>query len=176
MLILISIILINIDLNQIVFKENNEKLKNNILFYNGESMTKEQIKIIKDYAIILQKDGVLLSSEFYKIMFNDYPWIKDMFNMQKQLSKEQPKALANAILMAAKNIDNLENIRSFVDKIAITHVKLGVKKEHYPIVGACLLKAIKNLFNPDEATIQAWELAYKKIADFYISIEKKLYQ
>ncbi|EAJ6575890.1 single-domain globin Cgb [Campylobacter jejuni] len=128
-------------------------------------MTKEQIQIIKDCVPILQKNGEDLTNEFYKIMFN----------MEKQISGEQPKALAMAILMAAKNIENLENMRSFVDKVAITHVNLGVKEEHYPIVGACLLKAIKNLLNPDEATLKAWEVAYGKIAKFYIDIEKKLY-
>ncbi|EAI4148118.1 single-domain globin Cgb [Campylobacter jejuni] len=138
-------------------------------------MTKKQIQIIKDCVPILQKNGEDLTNEFYKIMFNDYPEVKPMFNMEKQISGEQPKALAMAILMAAKNIENLENMRSFVDKVAITHVNLGVKEEHYPIVGACLLKAIKNLLNPDEATLKAWEVAYGKIAKFYIDIEKKLY-
>lgn len=137
-------------------------------------MTQEQIQIIKDCIPILQKNGEELTKEFYKIMFNDYPEVKSMFNMKKQISGEQPKALAMAILIAAKNIDDLEKMRSFVDKVAITHVKLGVKEEHYPIVGTCLLKAIKSLLNPDEATLKAWEVAYNKIAKFYIDIEKTL--
>ncbi|MBZ7951315.1 single-domain globin Cgb [Campylobacter sp. LH-2024] len=137
-------------------------------------MTQEQIRIIKDCIPILQKNGEELTKEFYKIMFNDYPEVKSMFNMEKQISEEQPKALAMAILIAAKNIDDLEKMRSFVDKVAITHVKLGVKEEHYPIVGTCLLKAIKSLLNPDEATLKAWEVAYNKIAKFYIDIEKTL--
>ncbi|MBZ7942159.1 single-domain globin Cgb [Campylobacter molothri] len=137
-------------------------------------MTQEQIQIIKDCIPILQKNGEELTKEFYKIMFNDYPEVKSMFNMEKQISGEQPKALAMAILIAAKNIDDLEKMRSFVDKVAITHVKLGVKEEHYPIVGTCLLKAIKSLLNPDETTLKAWEVAYNKIAKFYIDIEKTL--
>ncbi|MBZ7949745.1 single-domain globin Cgb [Campylobacter molothri] len=137
-------------------------------------MTQEQIQIIKDCIPVLQKNGEELTKEFYKIMFNDYPEVKSMFNMEKQISGEQPKALAMAILIAAKNIDDLEKMRSFVDKVAITHVKLGVKEEHYPIVGTCLLKVIKSLLNPDEATLKAWEVAYNKIAKFYIDIEKTL--
>ncbi|HEF9432100.1 TPA: single-domain globin Cgb, partial [Campylobacter coli] len=88
-------------------------------------MTQEQIQIIKDCVPILQKNGEDLTKEFYKVMFNDYPEVKPMFNMEKQASGEQPKALAMAILMAAKNIENLENMRSFVDKVAITHTKLN---------------------------------------------------
>ncbi|EIA63401.1 flavohemoprotein, partial [Campylobacter coli 1091] len=63
-------------------------------------MTQEQIQIIKDCVPILQKNGEDLTKEFYKIMFNDYPEVKPMFNMEKQASGEQPKALAMAILMA----------------------------------------------------------------------------
>lgn len=139
-------------------------------------MTQEQIKIIKDCVPILQKSGEDLTKEFYKILFSDYPEVKPMFNMEKQISGEQPKALAMAILMAAKNVENLENMRNFVDKIAITHVNLGIKEEHYPIVGNCLLKAIKNLLNPEEKVLKAWEIAYEKISKFYIEIEKNLYE
>lgn len=137
-------------------------------------MTQQQIQIIQDCIPILQKNGLNLTKEFYKVMFNDYPEVKPMFNMEKQESEEQPKALAMAILMAAKNIENLDNIKSFVEKVGVTHLKLGVKKEHYPIVGACLLKAIKNLLNPDDETLKAWESAYSKISQFYIKIEEDL--
>lgn len=94
-------------------------------------MTQEQIQIIKDCVPILQKNGEDLTKEFYKVMFNDYPEVKPMFNMEKQASGEQPKALAMAILMAAKNIENLENMRSFVDKVAITHTKLNGESPTY---------------------------------------------
>ncbi len=60
-------------------------------------MTQEQIQIIKDCVPILQKNGEDLTKEFYKVMFNDYPEVKPMFNMEKQASGEQPKALAMAI-------------------------------------------------------------------------------
>ncbi|AJC88408.1 single-domain globin Cgb [Campylobacter insulaenigrae] len=138
-------------------------------------MTKEEIQIIKDCVPILQQNGEVLTREFYKIMFEEYPQVKPMFNMDKQNSGEQPKALALAILTAAKNIENLENMRSFVDKVAITHTNLNVKEEHYPIVGACLLKAIKVILNADDTTLKAWEKAYGIIAKFYIDIEKEIY-
>lgn len=65
-------------------------------------MTQEQIQIIKDCVPILQKNGEDLTKEFYKVMFNDYPEVKPMFNMEKQASGEQPKALAMAILWQLK--------------------------------------------------------------------------
>lgn len=135
-------------------------------------MTKEQIAIIKECVPILQKNGEDLTKEFYRVLFESYPEVKPMFNEGKQVSGEQPKALALAILMAAKNIENLENTREFVEKVAKTHISLNVKEEHYPLVGECLLKAIKNLLNPNDEVLKAWEVAYGKIAQFYIDTEK----
>ena len=64
-----------------------------------------------------------------------------LFNMNKQKSGEQPKALAMAVLAAAQNIDNLQAILPVVDRIAIRHCDCNVKEEHYPIVGDTLIRS-----------------------------------
>ncbi len=66
------------------------------------------IEIIKSTVPVLQEKGVEITKHFYKIMFENNPEVKPMFDMEKQESSAQPMALANAILAAAKNIDNLE--------------------------------------------------------------------
>lgn len=139
-------------------------------------MTQEQIQIVQNCIPILKSNGEDLTKEFYKILFSTYPEVKSMFDMEKQENGKQPKALALAILTAAQNIQNLENMKNFVDKVAITHTNLNVKPKHYPLVGECLLKAIKNVLNADDQTLKAWEKAYEKIAKFYIDIEEKIYQ
>ena len=65
-----------------------------------------------------------------------------------------------------------------VIQIAHKHVSLGVKPEHYPIVGEYLLKAIKEVLG-DAATddiINAWAEAYGVIADAFIGVEKDMYE
>ena len=69
----------------------------------------------------------------YRELFSRYPEVKGMFDMEKQKSGQQPKALAMAILNAAKNIDNLEKIRPSVESIGKIHVGLHVLPEHYPL-------------------------------------------
>ncbi|RDU71578.1 globin [Helicobacter aurati] len=138
-------------------------------------MTQQQIQIIKDCIPALEQHGKEITKEFYRILFEDYPEVKPLFNPQKQESEEQPKALATAILKAAQNIENLDALTSFVDKVAHTHVKLQVQPEHYPLVGTSLLKAIKNILNPDDRVLEAWGAAYDKIAQFYIARESELY-
>ncbi|MCE3047567.1 globin domain-containing protein [Helicobacter sp. faydin-H17] len=139
-------------------------------------MDQNTIDIVKSTAPILKERGEEITQEFYRDMFERYPEVKPMFDMGKQKNGSQPKALANAVWNAAMNIDNMENMRAFVTKIGETHVKSHVKPEHYPIVGECLLKAIKTVLGADETVLKAWEKAYGELAKFYIQIEEELYK
>ncbi|WP_250278189.1 globin domain-containing protein [[Clostridium] colinum] len=135
------------------------------------------IEIIKSTVPVLQERGVEITKYFYKTMFENNPEVKPMFDMDKQKSGEQPVALANAILAAAKNIDNLEAIMPAVKSIGERHVEVGVLAEHYPIVGKNLLIAIKDMLG-DAATdevMEAWEKTYNVLADVFINVEKDMY-
>ena len=135
------------------------------------------IEIIKSTVPALQEKGVDITKHFYKTMFANNPEVKPMFDMDKQASGEQPVALANAILAAAENIDNLDAIMGAVKSIGERHVELGVLPEHYPIVGKNLLIAIKDILG-DAATdevMQAWEKTYGVLAEVFIKVEKDIY-
>ena len=111
-------------------------------------------------------------------MFANNPEVQPLFNMDKQSSGEQPKALAMTILAAAQNIDNLSAIMPVVKKIAEVHCDRLIKEEHYPIVGANLLVAIKEVLG-DAATdeiIEAWGKTYNVIAQIFIDVEKEIYE
>ncbi|PZT48886.1 bacitracin resistance protein BacA [Helicobacter valdiviensis] len=138
----------------------------------------QTIEIIKSTVPALKTYGEDITKVFYRELFGRYPQVQDMFDMEKQKNGKQPKALALAVLNAAMNIENLENIRKSVEKIGKTHVELNVKKEHYPLVGECLLVAIQEVLGEAASpeVIEAWGKAYGAIADFYIAIEEKMYQ
>ena len=136
-----------------------------------------EIKTIKSTVPILKEHGLEITKTFYKRMFENNPEIKAMFNMDKQESGEQPKALAMTILAAAQNIDKLEVLLPAVKKVGAVHVNSKVKPEHYPIIGENLLLAIKEVLG-DAATedvLNAWEEAYGVIAKVFIDIENELY-
>lgn len=140
-------------------------------------LSQDKINIIKETVPVLKENGVEITSTFYKIMFEKYPQVRSMFNMDKQKSGEQPKALAMTILAAAQNIDNLEVLLPAIRKIGLVHVNSNVKPEHYPIVGENLLSAIKEVLG-DAATdevLGAWADAYNIIADIFINEEKVIY-
>jgi len=140
-------------------------------------LNQKTIDIIKSTVPVLKEHGLEITKTFYSIMFENNPEIKAMFNMDKQESGEQPKALAMAILAAAQNIDNLEAILPAVQKMGRAHVNANVKPEHYPIIGKNLLLAIKEVLGDaaTEEVLNAWAEAYEVIAKVFIQIEKDMY-
>ena len=141
-------------------------------------LDQKTIEIIKSTVPALKEHGLEITTHFYKTMFENNPEIKPFFNMDKQASGEQPKALAMAVLAAAQNIDNLGALLPVVKKIGARHVEVGIVAEHYPIVGQNLLIAIKEVLG-DAATdeiMDAWGKAYGVIAEVFIQVEKELYE
>lgn len=140
-------------------------------------LDQKTIDIIKSTVPVLKIHGVDITTTFYKNMFEKNPEVKPLFDMGRQSSGEQPKALAMSILASAQNIDNLPAIMPVVNKIAERHCNSNVKPEHYPIVGKHLLDAIKEVLG-DTATdevIDAWGKTYGVLAEIFIDVEKNIY-
>lgn len=136
------------------------------------------IEIIKSTVPVLEEHGQTITKRFYEMMFENHPELLNIFNHANQKQGRQQQALANAVYAAAANIDNLGNILPVVKQIGEKHRSLGIKPEHYPIVGENLLAAIKDVLG-DAATddiMEAWEKAYGVIADAFISVEKEMYE
>ncbi|GIO23614.1 NO-inducible flavohemoprotein [Oceanobacillus sp. J11TS1] len=141
-------------------------------------LDQKTIEIIKSTVPVLQEHGEAITKHFYKIMLENEPELKNVFNQTNQRKGGQPKALANTVYAAAANIEHLEDILPHVKQIAHKHTSLNIKPEQYPIVGKYLLIAIKEVLG-DAATdeiINAWEEAYGVIADVFIDIEKEMYE
>ncbi|WP_409305237.1 NO-inducible flavohemoprotein [Peribacillus sp. SCS-155] len=135
------------------------------------------IEIIKSTVPVLEVHGVEITTVFYKNLFEKHPELLNIFNHVNQQKGRQQTALANTVLAAAKYIDQLEAIIPAVTLIAHKHRSLGIKAEHYPIVGENLLGAIKQVLG-DAATdeiINAWAEAYGVIAQAFIDIEHQMY-
>lgn len=141
-------------------------------------LDQKTIAIIKSTVPALKEHGLEITKTFYETMFENNPEVKPFFNMDRQSSGEQPKALAMTILAAAENIENLQVLLPVVQKIGEKHCNKGIKSEHYPIVGQNLLIAIKKVLG-DLATdevIDAWGKAYGVIAEVFINSENEIYK
>ena len=141
-------------------------------------LSAEHRAIVKATVPLLESGGEALTTHFYKTMLAEYPSVRPLFNQAHQQSGDQPRALANAVLMYARHIDQLEQLGGLVSQIVNKHVALNILPEHYPIVGACLLRAIREVLGAEIATdavIEAWGAAYQQLADLLIGLEENVY-
>ncbi|MEX6627333.1 NO-inducible flavohemoprotein [Tenacibaculum salmonis] len=139
--------------------------------------SKKTIEIVKSTAPVLEQHGEAITKVFYRLLFENHPELKDIFNMTNQKKGNQPKALANAVFKYAQHIDKLEMLGGMVDTIVQKHVSLSIPKEGYPIVGENLLAAIKDVLG-DAATpeiMDAWAEAYGDLAAIFVSKEEAIY-
>ena len=141
-------------------------------------LSAEHRAIVKATVPLLESGGEALTRHFYNKMLTEYPEVRPMFNQAHQASGAQQRALANGVLMYARHIDELEKLGGLVGQIINKHVALNILPEHYPIVGACLLRAIREVLGAEIATdavIEAWGAAYQQLADLLIGLEEQVY-
>ena len=115
-------------------------------------LSNEQRTLIKATVPLLETGGEALTRHFYQLMLTEYPQVRPLFNQAHQASGDQQRALANGVLMYARHIDELERLGPLVGQIVNKHVSLQILPEHYPIVGACLLRAIREVLGEEIAT------------------------
>ncbi len=141
-------------------------------------LTNAQRAIIKSTVPLLEAGGEALTKHLYTMLLREFAEVRPLFNPAHQASGDQPRALANGILMYAKNIDRLEALGDLSAQIVNKHVSLQIQPEHYPIVGACLLRSIREVLGADIATdavIDAWAAGYQQLADILIQAEEQAY-
>jgi len=137
----------------------------------------EERQLVKATAPVLQEHGVALTRHFYARMFSHNPELKEIFNRGHQQAGAQQQALAMAVAAYADNIDNPSVLMPVLQRIAHKHVSLGIRSEHYAIVGRHLLASIQEVLG-DAVTPQlaaAWAAAYQQLADLLIGMERAQY-
>jgi nitric oxide dioxygenase len=141
-------------------------------------ITAEQRAIVKSTVPLLESGGEALTVHFYNILLAEHPEVRPFFNPAHQANGDQPRALARGVLMYARHIDQLEQLGGLVTQIINKHVSLQIDPTHYPVVGACLLRAIREVLGATIATdtvLDAWGAAYGQLATILIGAEEKAY-
>ncbi|MGE3241821.1 MAG: NO-inducible flavohemoprotein [Pirellulales bacterium] len=135
------------------------------------------IEIVKRTAPAVALHAEQITRRFYALMFNGNPEVQAYFNQAHQYSGGQQRALAGAICAYASNIDDLDTLGPAVELIAQKHCSLGIRPEHYPIVGKHLLAAIGDVLAEaaTEEVIKAWGEAYDFLAQVFIGREEAIY-
>jgi nitric oxide dioxygenase len=126
---------------------------------------------------VLRQHGLTITKLFYENMFAAHPELTRIFNMGNQASGAQQQSLASAVFAYAANIGNPGALGPVVQRIVHKHVSVGIRAEHYPIVGHHLLGAISATLG-DAATpalLDAWKEAYTSLATLLIKAEAEMY-
>lgn len=145
-------------------------------------MDTKTIEIVKATAPVVKEHGEQITQRMYEIAFSERPEYRRFFANSwmkgPKEAKKQAGRLAGAVCLYAANIDNLDALSAPVEHIAKAHVATNILPEQYPVIGACLLAAIKDVLG-DAATpeiMAAWSEAYENLADIFIGVEKDMYK
>ncbi|MDR7040306.1 nitric oxide dioxygenase [Methylobacterium sp. BE186] len=142
------------------------------------SLSANTMSVVKATVPALEAHGLAITRRMYERLFQDAA-IRDLFNQSHHgESGSQPKALAQAVLAYARNIDNLGVLAGAVERIAQKHVALNILPEHYASVADALLGAIRDVLG-EAATPEicaAWGEAYWFLAELLIGREATIYR
>jgi len=141
-------------------------------------LSEQTVQIVKATAPLVAFHAEAITRRFYALMFTGNPETKAYFNPAHQYSGNQQRALAGAICAYTANIDNLAALGLAVELITQKHCSLGIRPEHYPIVGKHLLVAIQDVLGEAASSevLAAWEEAYGFLADVFIERENQIYR
>ena len=141
-------------------------------------LTQKTKDIVKATAPVLAEHGYPIITCFYKRLLDAHPELKNVFNMAHQEQGQQQQALARAVYAYAEHIEDPTSLMAMLKTIANKHASLGVRPEHYPIVGEHLLAAIREVLGAaaTDEIISAWAQAYGNLADVLMGMETELYE
>jgi nitric oxide dioxygenase len=126
---------------------------------------------------VLREHGLAITTTFYRNMFAAHPELHNLFNMGNQASGAQQQSLASAVFAYAANIGDPGALGPVINRIVHKHVSIGIRAEHYPIVGRFLLGAIAETLGAAATPplLAAWDEAYNSLATLFIQAEKAMY-
>ena len=141
-------------------------------------LAQDTVTLVKATVPALEAHGLTITRRMYERLFENAE-IRDLFNQSHHgETGSQPKALAQAVLAYARNIDNLGVLAGAVERIAQKHVALNILPEHYPHVANALLGAIQDVLGEAASPeiCAAWGEAYWFLAELLIGREATIYR
>jgi len=150
-----------------------QSIKRNVNVNVG--LDKETTLRLKSSAGLFKTKGTAIIEKFYEVLFERYPVFKTMFKPENVESGKQVQAMVVVLSKFAANCDRMEVLNEAISHIVGRHVgrKLGVENWHYPLVGECLIEAIRSTLGSEAnpAMIAAWQKGYNFLANQFMKME-----
>jgi hemoglobin-like flavoprotein len=114
-----------------------------------------------------------LAQTFYDTLFERYPGVLPLFEGVR--FDEQRKKLVRALALIVRHLEQPDFLRAYLQGLGAIHLAYGVRPEHYPAVGDCLLRALAETAGKgwSEAEEAAWRGAFGLIADTMLNGARK---
>jgi nitric oxide dioxygenase len=145
-------------------------------------MKPKTIEIVKATAPVVKEHGRKITLRMYEIAFQSRPDLRQFFvntwMKSPEQGRKQAEQLAQAVYAYASNIDKLEKLSKGVEKITKVHVAAKIIPEMYPVIGECLIAAMKDVlgYAATPEVLEAWEEAYGALTEILINREREIYQ
>jgi hemoglobin-like flavoprotein len=108
------------------------------------------------------------SSCFYENFLFDYPQLSPLF--AKTNMEEQQQKLVMSLVLIIENLRKPNYLNAILKNLGERHVRYGTIQEHYPMVGAALLKTFESYLGTDwtPEVKQAWIDAYEVLVNLML--------
>jgi hemoglobin-like flavoprotein len=136
-------------------------------------MTPTQITLVQNsWRLIRDLDPQLVGDLFYSKLFLDHPELRSLF--PTDMSDQHGKLIATFNILIAR-LDHLADLMSDITALAISHVKYGVKPEHYDAVGSALLWTLARGLGDDwtPEVSKSWQTCYADLSAVMIQASEK---
>ncbi|MEV4758779.1 globin domain-containing protein [Micromonospora sp. NPDC049559] len=121
-------------------------------------------QLLKESWVLVEDRQEKLAQHFYARMFLTSPALRDLFPVQMSGQRDR---LLEAIVTAMQTIDDPEHLDDYLRALGRDHRKYHVLPEHFTIMGAALLDALRTCA-AEQWSIeydQAWADAYRVISE-----------
>ena len=128
-----------------------------------------QVELLEQSFALVAPQGDALVETFYKHLFADYPEVKPLF-ADADMKVQRTKLLAS-LKLVVENLRRPEELKPVLERLGLRHLDYGTTEDHYPAVGASLLKSLAEIAG-DAWTDQlndAWAEAYDAIAEIMLA-------
>src|SRR5438045_5223476 len=108
-------------------------------------------RLLKESWTLVEEDQDRVAGYFYARMFLSNPQLRDLFPVQMDVQRAR---LLGAIVTAVQSVDDPERFENYLRGRGRDHRKFHVQPDHYDVVGAALLDALRACAGTE------WSIAY----------------
>ena len=133
------------------------------------TLTTAQIDLIRDSFHRLQPDVEAASELFYDRLFEIAPELRAMFLNDMT---EQGMRFMSTLALIVQHLDDPQELRPYLEKLAQGHAAFGVKHEHFHPMGQALIWSMQKTLGEkfSEGATAAWQAAYDHLAHEMIAL------